>query len=411
VERSGVATLSVVSIDPDQSQPGPAVTVLGDPGTVYASTTDLYVATSSFAEQQAAVQGQSVPDERTLIHQFDITNPQRATYRGSGAVAGELLNQYALSEFNGDLRVATTTGTPSPPPFEGSPVPAADGSQSIVTVLRPAGGALVPVGEVAGLGRTERIYGVRFVGPLGYVVTFRQMDPLYIVDLTNPAAPAVRGSLELTGYSAYLHPVGDGRLLGVGASANSNGQRTGLQVSLFDVANPAKPGLLGQSSMPNAHAGVENDPHAFLWWQPTGLVVLPVQQCCSYDSSSSSSQFVGAVAYQVSGSSVHEVGRISQPSPSPSPPPQPQPYPGPPSGKSTPPAPPSSSGSAGSAGPSGSSGSSSGAAGPAIAPYYPGAQIERAFVIGDRIWTVSQQGVLASDLHTFAQVRWLPFSS
>ncbi|OON33252.1 hypothetical protein BSA16_01360, partial [Micromonospora sp. Rc5] len=88
---------------------------------------------------------------------------------------------------------------------------------------------------VTGLGRGERIHSVRYLGPTGHVVTFRRTDPLYTLDLTDPAAPRVTGELKITGYSAYLHPAGPGRLLGVGQEADADGRAQGLQVSLFDV--------------------------------------------------------------------------------------------------------------------------------------------------------------------------------
>ena len=82
---------------------------------------------------------------------------------------------------------------------------------------------------------------MRFIGTTGYVVTFRQIDPLYTLDLTDPTAPRVVGQLELAGYSAYLHPVGDGLLLGVGQDASPQGRPLGTQLSLFDVSDPAHP--------------------------------------------------------------------------------------------------------------------------------------------------------------------------
>ena len=87
-------------------------------------------------------------------------------------------------------------------------------SQSTVTVLKEDGARLVRIGSVTGLGQGERIYAVRFMGEKGYVVTFRQVDPLYTLDLKDPTAPKVVGELKIPGYSAYLHPVGENRLLG-----------------------------------------------------------------------------------------------------------------------------------------------------------------------------------------------------
>ena len=115
-------------------------------------------------------------------------------------------------------------------------------SQSYVTVLATKGGRLEKAGQVGGLGRGERIYAVRFIGDRGYVVTFRETDPLYTLDLADPARPRVTGELKILGYSAYLHPVGEHELLGVGQDATPEGMRLGTQVSLFDVSNPPRRG-------------------------------------------------------------------------------------------------------------------------------------------------------------------------
>ena len=88
-------------------------------------------------------------------------------------------------------------------------------------------GELSQVGRVGGLGRGERVFAVRFMGDTGYVVTFRQVDPLYTLDLSQPARPRVLGELKIRGYSSYLHPVGPDRLLGVGQDATDQGVRTG----------------------------------------------------------------------------------------------------------------------------------------------------------------------------------------
>ena len=144
-------------------------------------------------------------------------------------------------------------------------------SESTVYVLRQDGRSLDVVGKVGGLGKGERIYSVRFVGATGYVVTFRQTDPLYTVDLRDPAKPTVTGELKITGYSAYLHPAGDGRLLGIGQEATEQGRIQGTQISLFDVRDPAKPNRLAQYHVQGAHSEAEFDPHAFLYWPQTGL--------------------------------------------------------------------------------------------------------------------------------------------
>ncbi len=137
-------------------------------------------------------------------------------------------------------------------------------------------------GEVTGLGRGERIYSVRFIGDLGYVVTFRQTDPLYALDLRDPAAPKVTGELKISGYSAYLHPGGPDRLIGIGQEADGQGRVRGTQISLFDVADPAAPRLLSRFHQRKSGSEAEWDPHAFLYWPPqeagsrTGLAMVPL---------------------------------------------------------------------------------------------------------------------------------------
>ena len=153
-------------------------------------------------------------------------------------------------------------------------------SQSYVTVLATQGGRLEKAGQVGGLGRGERIYAVRFIGDRGYVVTFRQTDPLYTLDLADPAHPRVTGELKILGYSAYLHPVGEHELLGVGQDATPEGVQLGTQVSLFDVSDPAAPRLLHRAGLGGSTSSdVEFDHHAFLWWAPKRLAVVPVSDC------------------------------------------------------------------------------------------------------------------------------------
>jgi hypothetical protein len=163
-------------------------------------------------------------------------------------------------------------GGPGPTVVPRPPVVAASGS---VTVLRLEDGRLQQVGRLDGLGQDEAVQGVRFAGPLAYVVTFRQTDPLFVVDLADPAHPRVAGSVGLLGYSAYLHPLGNGLLLGVGQDATAGGSRTGLLMSLFDVSDPAAPRLLDRVTLPDAVAQVESDVHAFTY--AGGLALVPLE--------------------------------------------------------------------------------------------------------------------------------------
>ncbi len=189
---SGLGTVSILTIDLDKGLwEVDADAVMTDAQTVYGSTGHLYVATQRWIDPQTGAS--DLPTTRTLIHRFDVSDPDRTTYEASGEVPGYLLNQYSLSEQGGDLRVASTA---DPVWWQGRQQ---GSSQSQVTVLRRDGATLAAVGRVAGLGQGQRIYSVRFIGDVGYVVTFRQVDPLYTIDLSNPSAPKVLGELELLG--------------------------------------------------------------------------------------------------------------------------------------------------------------------------------------------------------------------
>jgi hypothetical protein len=189
-----------------------------------------------------------------------------------------------------------------------------------VTVLRDDGaGSLARVGQVGGLGAGERIYAVRFMDDTGYVVTFRQTDPLYVLDLRNPAAPAVTGELKIPGYSAYLHPMGDGLLLGVGQDADEAGRVKGLQVSVFDVSDPADPQRIQNYVIENGGSEAEWDHHAFLYWAARDLLVLPVQRWGRWieplpgQPGGYSDSFMGAIALRVTANGVEPLAEIGHP--------------------------------------------------------------------------------------------------
>ena len=241
---------------------------------------------------------------RTLLHRFDASDPSRTDYRASGDVAGYLLNQFSISEFRGVLRVASTE---DPVWADGQ---RAQDSQSSVTVLDQHGSRLDEVGKVTGLGKGERIYSVRFIDDVGYVVTFRQTDPLYTVDLADPAHPRVLGELELLGYSAYLHPVGRDLILGVGRTATEQGRLRGVQVNLFDVSDLRSPKLRGHLELDStSYTDVEADHKAFLFWAPTDLAVLPLQ--ITGDGAKGRADFVGALGLRLGGASgIAEAGRV-----------------------------------------------------------------------------------------------------
>jgi uncharacterized secreted protein with C-terminal beta-propeller domain len=278
---TGVDMLTVLTVDLARGLPAvDADAVMTSADTVYASPTSLYV----------AINGGWLRND-TSIHRFDVAGADRTDYRASGQVPGDLLNQFSMSEYKGVLRVATTDSSGSR-------------SHSLVTALRPRSGRLEKIGQVGGLGEGERIYAVRFIEDRGYVVTFRQIDPLFTLDLTDPTHPRVRGELKIAGYSAYLHPVGDHELLGIGQDATPEGRQAGTQLSLFDVADPAAPRLLSKVKLGQfSSSEAEYDHHAFLWWEPLRLAVIPV---------SDDEGTTEAVGFKVARGGIAEAGRTHE---------------------------------------------------------------------------------------------------
>ena len=289
-EFSGLSTVSLLNLDLRtatgiSSWAGAGVVATGS--TLYATADHAYLSTSPWVDWNTLkpeAARLALRRQHTQIHLFDTADSTAPKYVGSGQVTGFLLGQFAMDEYQGRLRVASTEQPEFAIPLLGGPavdVPAAPGSaadttvapalapeqprtsQSMVSVLERRGGRLTTVGLVDGLGRGEQIRAVRFLGPLGYVVTFRQTDPLYTVDLSAPTRPRVAGELKILGYSAYLHPLGDGKLLGLGQDADKNGQTSGLQLSLFDVSDPADPRRIDQLTVRGAWSDVEGDHHAF----------------------------------------------------------------------------------------------------------------------------------------------------
>ncbi|MCW2990904.1 MAG: benzoate transporter [Solirubrobacterales bacterium] len=291
---SGLDTITVLTVDMARGLPSvDALGVMSDAQIVYGSADRLYVATQRWLSPQM-LKADGPEQTTTQIHELDTSQPDRTTYVASGTVDGYLLDQFALSQDHGVLRVAATGN-----------------DDSAVTTLDTA--TMTQLGRVAGLGQGERIYAVRFIGDTAYVVTFRQVDPLYTVDLSDPAHPRVAGELKLAGYSAYLHPVGDDLLLGVGQDAGADGRTTGSQLSLFDVSDPAHPTRLAKRAIAGGSSSAEYDHHAFLYWPKTKLAVIPVSIYDYDEQTGAADQFVGAIGFRVERTGIDEVGRIEHP--------------------------------------------------------------------------------------------------
>jgi uncharacterized secreted protein with C-terminal beta-propeller domain len=303
---SGLDTVAVSSFDMGSSlQSRKTVGVIAGGQQIYATDTSTYVSTTDWSRDGSVA--------KTSLHKF-VTEPSGATtYKGSGEIPGTLLNQYAMSEYNGVLRVASTVSE------RRGWVNSRQTTEGLVTTLHEQGGALRQLGQVGGLGRqdNESIRAVRFIEERGYVVTFRQTDPLYVLDLRNAAAPKIVGELKIPGYSGYLHPIGENLLLGVGQSGLDSGNnpsppirggQTGVQFSLFDISDPALPRRIDTQTYGGGAAAAEFDPKAFLYWQPRNLIIAPTNL---HGDHTGRGAFSGLVLLRANAGGLKEVGRLA----------------------------------------------------------------------------------------------------
>ena len=293
----GVTTVMSVPIGVD-FDPSESTAVMAPGDTVYASTGSLYVATTRWIDSDEFGSDDDWDDDgwreawqerRTSVHRFDIS-AAAAAYESSGEVLGVIHNQFSLSEHDGYLRIVSTVGDPW-----------GEESESQVRVLSTDGDVLVEVGSVGNIGRGENVQSVRFVGDVGYVVTFRQIDPFYTIDLSDPTSPEILGELKIPGFSSYLHPISDTMVLGVGSDADEDGRVTGAKVSLFDVSDLTAPLEVAVWTAPDGWNDVGWDHRAFLWWAPEELAVIPVTVW---------NEWSGAVVLRVADGTITEVGRV-----------------------------------------------------------------------------------------------------
>jgi uncharacterized secreted protein with C-terminal beta-propeller domain len=201
--------------------------ILGSGSTVYMNDSNLYIAQSDYSSSLG---------EMTAITKYSI-NGTKLGFAGGGKVKGSLLNQFSMDEFDGNLRVATTAWGQT--------------STNSVYILDAN---LNQIGAIENMAPGERIFAVRFMGSKGYIVTFRQVDPLFVLDLSDATAPKITGELKVPGFSNFLYPIGENLILGVGQgstdiySKDVSGNEivigtrlTGIKFSIFDVSDQGKP--------------------------------------------------------------------------------------------------------------------------------------------------------------------------
>lgn len=295
-DTKGSSLTQIVTIDlgtplADES----SVVILGSKGTVYASDKSIFIASPT---QNSWWLDGAYSDE-TAIHRFAVDDEGKLpTYFGGRIIPGHMLNQFSMGEYEGFLRVATTVNVMGQQE---------NSVNNNVFVLDSNSTDLPIKGAVQEIAGGERIYAVRFIRDRGFVVTFRQVDPLFVIDLSDPVKPSLTGELKVPGYSTYLHPFDDGTLIGLGRGVEAMNDfvvNEGLQLSLFDVSNASSPSALEQIEIGSAGTGSEalDDHHAFTFDAGRSLLALPVEL---YEDSSGGNnygtfKYAGLQLYKVS---------------------------------------------------------------------------------------------------------------
>jgi uncharacterized secreted protein with C-terminal beta-propeller domain len=274
-EWSGGQTTAVTTYDVGDPGNRQSVGVTADGQVVYSSADRLYVTSTRVDEpsvwrrmKDSMTGSEAMPfrpqDTTTQLHAFALDGKD-TRYVASGHVTGSVRDRWSLDEHEGRVRVAWTR------------IGGEENTQNGITVLAERGGALVETGTIDRLGIDENIQSVRWFDDLAVLVTFRQMDPLYTIDLTDQDHPREIGKLKIPGYSGYLHPIGDDLLLGLGIDATNEGRNLGSQAAVFDIGDLADPKQVSKQrfGLESSLTAID-DPRGFTWLpdRRTGLTTV-----------------------------------------------------------------------------------------------------------------------------------------
>ena len=249
-------TIIAINTQNDDQEPTYETILLGASSNLYVSLNNIYLTFPVWGRDMWN-------SEKSSIHRIQIEGDE-IEYVASGEVPGMVLNQFSMDEYDGYFRVATTTYGETP--------------QNHIYILDMD---LNIVGSLEDLAPGETIYSARFMGERGYLVTFRQVDPLFVIDLSDPYNPGVLGYLKITGYSDYLHPYDENHLIGIGKETTEEGEFAwyqGVKISLFDVSDVNNPIEISKYEIGNrgTDSPVLWDHKAFLFAQSRNLLVIPV---------------------------------------------------------------------------------------------------------------------------------------
>jgi len=278
-------------------------------GFVYASATSLYMAVDRAPETNygnTSYMYSSYQANDSFVHKFRLDGTD-TSYAGSVTLPGHILNQFAMDEFEGVLRVASTKGW----------VPSANVA-SYLTTYGVQAGKLTQLGQIGGIAPSEDIRSVRFDGDRGYVVTFKKTDPLFVFDLTDAAKPVLTGELLIPGFSTYMHPLDKTHILAIGFDADDMGDFAyfdGIQIQIFDVSDLANPKVAWKTLIGTRGSNSEalTNHLAFNYFAPKKMLALPITICEGGGNGMAGSKltFAGLMTFDISlETGIQEHGRL-----------------------------------------------------------------------------------------------------
>ncbi len=218
------AFITLAGINIDNKESANIETILGSLASVYANEKNLYLTQENYKYSYITYREKYT----TTIYKFNLDNG-KIKLQTKAEVEGEVNDQFSMDEYDGKLRIATTAGYD-------------DNTENILYIFDED---LKEIGKLDNMAKGEEIYSVRFIGKIGYIVTFEEIDPLFVIDLSDPTSPTIKGQLKIPGYSSYLHPYDETHIIGIGYNTKSNGYggvvNTNMKMSMFNVSDLNNP--------------------------------------------------------------------------------------------------------------------------------------------------------------------------
>lgn len=271
-EESAYSMTNFLTLDisDDDSEPYLLSIMMDISNSIYVSEKNIYLTRTAYTYQPGLLyEGNSY--ESTVIHRISILG-QDLKYRASGEVPGRVLNRFSMDEHQEHFRIATTKGQVW-----------SSGEDAAVNMVYVLNMGMETVGKLESIAPGERIYSARFMGDRCYLVTYKKVDPFFVIDLKNPTDPSVLGHLKIPGYSDYLHPYDENHVIGLGKDTIESGNPNfewyqGVKLALFNVTNVTNPTEIGHVIIGERGSDslALSDPHAFTFSLERNLLIIPV---------------------------------------------------------------------------------------------------------------------------------------